>query len=447
MDQLDKLYRLLSQGPQKSAPLKAELGVSQPTLSRLLARMGPDAVRLGAARSAQYALRDRNRGLGDISVYRVNTEGQLQRLGVLVPVRPEGFVMHHEDGRSSHSPGLPWWLMDMRPQGFLGRAYAQRHALALGLPAQVRHWSDTDALRALLQHGHDAVGHLLLGDQAHASFLSQPQPRAVAGTDKADTYTHMALQAMEGDFAASSAAGEQPKFTAYAHTPVGPRHVLVKFSLPEDNLITERWRDLLLAEHHALETLREGKLAAAQSWIHDNGHGQRFLEVERFDRAGPAGRRGLLSLAALDAEFVGKAHEPWHVLVAELAQHKAVRKEANEATQALHAFGVLIGNTDMHSGNLSFLDESGPPYALAPAYDMLPMAFQPKSGGALGHSLPPLKLHPHVAHGIWRRMLPLAERFLRALQADSRLSAGFSSCSQALTAQLQEAEKKIAMLS
>ncbi len=46
------------------------------------------------------------------------------------------------------------------------------------------------------------------------------------------------------------------------------------------------------------------------------------------------------------------------------------------------AFGMLIGNTDMHHGNLSFIISlHGRPYALAPAYDILPMGFAPKVGG------------------------------------------------------------------
>jgi hypothetical protein len=61
---------------------------------------------------------------------------------------------------------MPWWLFDMRPQGFLGRAYAQRFAPALGLSRDVREWSDTDGIRALVSHGHDLVGNLLLGDVA-----------------------------------------------------------------------------------------------------------------------------------------------------------------------------------------------------------------------------------------------------------------------------------------
>lgn len=61
----DVLVGLLSQGPQKPRSLMAALGgVSQPTLSRMLALLGADVVRLGAARAAQYTLRDRRRGGG-----------------------------------------------------------------------------------------------------------------------------------------------------------------------------------------------------------------------------------------------------------------------------------------------------------------------------------------------------------------------------------------------
>ena len=37
---------------------------------------------------------------------------------------------------------------------------------------------------------------------------------------------------------------------------------------------------------------------------------QRFLEVIRFDRVGTLGRKALMSLAALDAEFVGAGRAP-----------------------------------------------------------------------------------------------------------------------------------------
>jgi len=43
-------------------------------------------------------------------------------------------------------------------------------------------------------------------------------------------------------------------------------------------------------------------------------------------------------------------------------------------------FGNLIGNTDMHLSNLSFIRISSRFYSLAPVYDMLPMLYRPTSG-------------------------------------------------------------------
>jgi hypothetical protein len=243
----------------------------------------------------------------------------------------------------------------------------------------------------------------------------------------------------------SSAGGEQPKFTVFADTPGGARHLLVKFSLPDANPITERWRDLLLAEHHALAVLGSAGMAAARSWIVDHD-GQRFLEVERFDRVSSRGRCGLFSLSALEAEFVGNAQAPWPVLVERLASQRVVDTEAVRATQALFAFGRLIGNSDMHAGNLSFVSGHGRPYALAPAYDMLPMAFAPRSGGGLSEQLPPLDLHPSVAHQVWPAMLALARDYLGRLRADGRFSANFMPCLQALAAHLDEAASRIERL-
>lgn len=60
-----------------------------------------------------------------------------------------------------------------------------------------------------------------------------------------------------------------------------------------------------------------------------------------------------------------------------------VDRDAQAAMGRLHAFGRLIGNSDMLQGNLGFhLVDSGP-LPLAPAYDMLPMSLAPsRTGGA-----------------------------------------------------------------
>ena len=62
----DSLRLHLGRGPATPRSLQEKLGLSQPTLSRALGRLGDEVVRLGAARSIQYLLRDRNRGFVDL---------------------------------------------------------------------------------------------------------------------------------------------------------------------------------------------------------------------------------------------------------------------------------------------------------------------------------------------------------------------------------------------
>ena len=447
----ERIRLQLAHGPVGARQLLENMGISQPTLSRALASMGRDVVRMGAARSIQYALRDNGRGLADMPVFQIDAGGTIQPLGVLVPVRPDGFVMLHTDGRTLHSDGLPWWLLDMRPQGFLGRAYAARHARVLGLPTSLSEWSDTHALRALLAHGHDAAGNLLLGEVARHSFVHAPEPQPVPLAAKGPTYASLAQAAISGEIPGTSAGGEQPKFTAFVQTPQGPRHVLVKFTQPDaqgtaaTNPVIQRWRDLLLAEHHALQTLRSADVPAAASRITDHA-GQRFLEVERFDRVGTLGRRGVLSLAAVEAEFVGQATAPWPVIAAKLASGGHITRDAADGAALLYAFGILSGNTDMHNGNLSLLNDQGRPYTLAPAYDMLPMGFAPHSGGSLPTQLPPPSLHASVRSAVWVQALGLADCFLARLQAETGFSGQFQPCLDSLARHIQDARTKIARL-
>jgi len=441
----DTIRRRLSAGPLSARQLIEKLGVSQPTISRALTGLGDEVVRIGAAQSIQYALRDATRGLPDIPIYRVDAEGRIRPLGTLVPVRPEGFVMCQEDGTTLHSDGLPWWLFDMRPQGYLGRAYAARHGAELGLPDRLTDWTDTHALRALLVHGHDVVGNLLLGNSARDRFLAAPVPDPVTEEQKAEEYARLALEAACGETTGSSAGGEQPKFTAYAMTPDGPRHVIVKFSELEQGPVSERWRDLLLAEHLALETLREADIPAARSRILDHG-GQRFLEVERFDRAGNLGRRALFSLAALDAEFGGAGTGGWPSIARQLANDGQIGPEAADGANLLWAFGTLIGNTDMHSGNLSFVAEQGPPCFIAPAYDMTPMSFAPRSGGGIPDLIAEATLHASVANETWRRAQELARAFLARVIAATGFSHRFGPCIAALEQHIETAGTRIGRL-
>ncbi len=438
----EKICIQLSRGPLSARQLSVNIGVSQPTISRAVSKLGSEIVRIGAARSIQYTLRDNLRGLSDIPIYRVDAEGLLRQLGTLIPVRPEGFVMRQEDGMTLHSNGLPWWLFDMRPQGFLGRAYAARHGAELGLPVRLKDWTDTHALRALLVHGHDVVGNLLLGEIAKDRFLSAPIPNPIIERQKGEEYVRLA--AAYGEIPGSSAGGEQPKFTAYAMTPDGPRYVIVKFSELTEESVSERWRDLLLAEHLALETLREADIPAAKTRIVDHG-GQRFLEVERFDRIGNLGRYALHSLAALDAEFVGIEGD-WPVIARHLADGNHIRPEAVGFVDLLWAFGTLIGNTDMHCGNLSFVSEHGRPYYIAPAYDMTPMAFAPNTGGRLLETIPEATFRVNIPNETWRHAQDLAHAFLARVMTTIGFSRRFEPCITALEYHIKTTSAKIERL-
>jgi len=173
---------------------------------------------------------------------------------------------------------------------------------------------------------------------------------------------------------------------------------------------------------------------------------QRLLELERFDRVGLHGRRALISLASLDGEFVGNANAPWPVITAQLAKLGVITPEAHARAALLFAFGTLIGNTDMHAGNLSFVSDSGAPYALSPTYDMLPMAFSPTSGGVLRDSVAAAHLHGAVDRAKWRTAHALARGYLARLSEEAQLSPSFKSCIQALDEMQLGAAEKMARL-
>ncbi len=431
-DRSETIRQLLRQGPTSVRQLTDIMGISQPTISRAMKALGDEVVRIGTGPSIHYVLRDAFRGFSSAPIYRITEEGQVKPLGRLIPVYPDGFVMEQTDNVCLHSDGLPWWLFDMRPQGYLGRAYASRYSSELGLPANPENWADADVIRALLAHGHDAVGNLLIGEQARNHFVEMPLPVAV---DRATAYPSLALAVSSGEAPGSSAGGEQPKFCTYTER----GHVIVKFTAADDNPISERWRDLLLAEHLALSVL------GVETEVFDFA-GQRFLEIPRFDRIGQLGRKGLFSLRALEAEFVGRAREAWPVLVNELVKQGCVHPDAATGTARLWAFGMLIGNTDMHHGNLSFISAHGRPYHLAPAYDILPMGFAPKSGGELVNTLRPATLLDAIDGETWREALELAEQFFALAHDCDRFSASFAPCLTALRAHLDEARSRISRL-
>jgi hypothetical protein len=211
----------------------------------------------------------------------------------------------------------------------------------------------------------------------------------------------------------SSAGGEQPKFNIEVLRNGQPVHVMVKFTAPQDNAATRRWRSLLICEHIAFQVLSDlFPCSASELLTVDVGDvPQLFLEVSRFDRVGDRGRLGVVSLKALDDEFAGLATD-WPKIAAALVQSGKLSEAVYQQIQKLYAFGVLIGNGDMHPGNLSFfVDDITKPesvYTFAPVYDMLPMSLAPRPSGQIPDALPMPKIGVNPPLDVWKEMLPLA---------------------------------------
>ena len=193
-----------------STDLQAQLGVSQPTVSRALAPLIQSAQvqKVGAARTQRYVLPRSVPGVGrEVQVMRIDTQGQASPFARLIPLDGGAFWVDEADGLSMRHDGLPWFLDDMRPQGFMGRTFAHAHP-ELNLGGDPRHWSDDDMLRALIQYGDDLPGNLVMGEIAFQHFHTLPE-RASRVASAAD-YPALADQAMQGTHPGSSAGGEQP---------------------------------------------------------------------------------------------------------------------------------------------------------------------------------------------------------------------------------------------
>ena len=407
-----------AQGAATSAEIQARLGISQATVSRTLAPLirSAEILKVGAARSQMYVIPRHVERVGtEVPVVRIDAAGNASPFGRIVPLQGGRCWMDEQEGRSALHDGLPWFLSDMRPQGFIGRAFAQGHP-ELRLPANPEHWNDDDVLQALALCGEDLPGNLVVGAESFRRFHSiaaQPARRVSVGD-----YPSMAESAMQGTLPGSSAGGEQPKFC----TVRDGRQVIVKFSPAGASPVDRRLRDLLVCEHLALATLAQAGVAAAATRIFIEG-GRVFLEVERFDRSAH-GRIGMVSLMAYDAQHVGKI-DNWAATANRMASRGLLRADDAQRLRFLEAFGRLIGNTDRHYGNISLLIE-GSDWRLSPAYDVLPTLYAPTSGELPPRDLAATGLVPTVdTLQEWSQARQLAAVFWQAVAADDRISAAF----------------------
>ena len=380
-------------GIATSAELQLRLKASQPTVSRALAPLlqAGTVRKVGAARSQRYVLPRHIPGVGgEVPVMRVDTQGQASPFGRLLPLQGGGIWAEETDGVRELHDGLPWFLNDMRPQGFMGRTFAHKHP-ELQLGADPRHWSDDDVLKAMALFGDDLPGNLVVGEAALQRFHTLP---------------------------GSSAGGEQPKFC----TQVDGRHVIVKFSPAGTSHVDQRTRDLLVCEHLALQTLAAAGLPAARTRIHAVA-GRTFLEAERFDRTAQ-GRIGMVSLLVYDAQYIGEM-DNWAATAQRMGARGLLTPQDTADLCLLEAYGILIANTDRHYGNISLLLDNDD-WALSPTYDMLPMLYAQVNGELVERDFNTRDLRPSAATlAAWPQALELARAFWHSAAGDERISPGF----------------------
>ena len=406
-------------GVLSSAELQEQLDASQPTVSRALAPLiqAGQVQKVGAARSQRYVLPRAVPGVGrEVPIMRVDTHGQPSPFGRMVPLAGGAVWIDEADGVSAQHGGLPWFLDDMRPQGFMGRTFAHAHP-ELQLGHDPRHWNDDDVLRALALFGDDLPGNLIVGEAAFARFHTLPE--RASRVDSAADYPRLAEQAMQGTLGGSSAGGEQPKFC----TITAGRPVLVKFSPAGNSPVDQRLRDLLMCEHLALQTLADAGLPAATTQVFAAA-GRVFLESERFDRTAQGGRIGMVSLQVYDAEYVGEM-DNWAATANRMAARGLLTPTDARTLRLLEAYGILIANTDRHYGNISLL-LAHDNWTLSPTYDMLPMLYAPIGGELVQRDFGARPLQPTAATlPEWPQARALAAVFWQAAASDTQVSEGF----------------------
>ena len=350
-------------------------------------------------------------GMDDL--YRVTEQGELQRIGSFqfderqnittvcldqqTACRPQTERLRHPLAEAhvdftSFYDGVPWWLDDCLPRGYMGQAV--RAAFSKAYPS-LDPTSPSAAMTYLTdpRFGLDLPGHFIVGQACAEAFEQRKDKqkdkpvRSIEGEDgRARSYPALAERADRGQVFEAPVCGFFKKFTAVADG----KPVIVKFARAGSIE-----RDLLLCESIASSLVPDlaGKFPPITfpSTLRDIGD-YSFLEIERFDRNSNGGRYGVVSLGAMYYALVGRSRHDWVGMAGELEKAGLIAPITSERIWMVERFGELILNHDMHAGNLSFFLSDSFPLKPAPVYDMLPMAYMPHEGELpdYSHWMPPM---------------------------------------------------------
>ncbi len=426
MRDLDRLIQLLqTKGVMPSADIQAGLTINQPKVSRLIKQAGSEIIHIGKARTSRYALASPTFGHEDnIPMYSLDETGQAQHICNLHALANGQYYIETEEntpwlkGEAGNGifPGLPYFINDLRPRGFLGRKIAIYYAQRYGFPEMLDYWNENQLGTYFLQDGYNLPGNLILGEQA----LKAAQHNTIdIVSDRETTYPDKASSILMQWQAGSSTAGEQQKFIACT---ADRGHVIVKFSPAGNSAEARRWQDLLVCEYHALNTMKQAGKIAADTTIYKFDD-RIFLESKRFDRIGQTGRIPMISLAAIDYEFTGHGGS-WTQITQHLYKKKLITEQDYRSCIWNDMYGQWIGNSDRHPGNISMTTtDSG--FELLPAYDMLPMIYAPERGEIINRNLnTPIKPMKQYLN-LWKESAETACLFWHNVGEDEIISDDF----------------------
>lgn len=435
------LLAFLRHGPSSPKKITQELGISQATFSRLLSRASSKILIAGKAQKTLYALKREIDEVGEeIKVYTIAETGKSTFAGTLCAIHPHGFYwLDRKPEGSGFFPDLPYFLEDLRPSGFLGRMLSRQHP-ELSLAPDPNSWSTDQCLRYLTAFGWNLIGNQVLGEKSFQLYLEKQKEvsAALPNSQRAKRYAHMADDVLQLGDAGSSAGGERAKFLAAN----GTAHSIVKFSPRERSSVNERRADLLICEYLAKEVLQKYGWAVSQSELLF-ADDRTLLEIARFDRVEARGRRGVISLRALDLEFVGKG-AGWSQVARELYRQKKIGAPLLKKIEWLETFGDLIANSDMHSGNLSFFTDGEKIVDLTPVYDMLPMLYHPREE-VVARLFKPKQPTPESA-ATWGSALPAAIAFWKKVAAHPKISKSFKKIAKENYAVLERSRELLELL-
>lgn len=457
----EALVARLRQGPITAKEGMQSLGqISQQSFANLIKELsqelGDKIILMGRARNTRYALKRTIENCeSPVPIFRIEPDGSAKEIGRLQALEPKGFYFEPNSKlKSAHLQGqhfddLPFFLDDLRPRGYLGRLIPPQFPQE-NFPDDISRWSTDQTLSYLSRFAWNTVGNLILGETSFQQYIAKraKPAKAIAWNTRAQTYAKLAVDVLQIGDPGSSAAGEQPKFLCEVVQKNGKSHpMMVKFSPKEKSLLADRRRDLLVCEHLAHKVLTAHDIPATESSIVE-ADGRTFLEMLRFDRNSEGGRFGVISLGALDLEFVGAANESWSSIATKLASKEkslGLDESTLHTIRSLELFGRLIGNSDMHNWNLSFYFRDNKIQELCPAYDMLPMLYAPKDENLVERKFTAPIPKPTDAE-IWREIYPIAISYWEEVRQSKQITKPFQKIAKTHLGELSALKSAVDLL-